>query len=85
MPSADSPETIASTRSVQAASVFEGRIDLTGYPHRYLAIISPARFRVDPAIHAMAAAEMLEAAGWELVVMSNFNTSSVYAVMRRRR
>ncbi|MBF9128957.1 transcriptional regulator [Plantactinospora sp. S1510] len=85
MASPDSPETIASTRSVRAAAVFEGRVDLTTYPHRYLAIVAQPRFRFDPATYAMAAAEALEAAGWELVTMSNFNTSNVYAVMRRRR
>lgn len=82
---AESPEQIARTRTITAAAILENRADLRTYPHRLLTILSHHGVGADKVTQAVAAAEVLEQFGWELVTIAEFASSRlVYAVLRRR-
>ncbi|WP_222720850.1 hypothetical protein [Actinomadura sp. HBU206391] len=81
---AETPQEIAHTRTVRAETVLTGRVDLRGYPHRHLAVVSH-NTHAAALMEAMASAEHLSQWGWELVNMSNVGgtTTIMCAVMRR--
>ncbi|MGC4897442.1 transcriptional regulator [Micromonospora sp. DT31] len=80
----EDPERIARTRTVTADALFTNRADLRAYPHRLLTVVANG-VGLDAVSQAVAAAEFLEAYGWELVTMSEFTSIRlVCAVMRRR-
>ena len=82
---AESPEQIARTRRITAAAILENRADLRTYPHRLRTILSHHGVGADKVTQAVAAAEVLEQFGWELVTIAEFASSRlVYAVLRRR-
>jgi hypothetical protein len=80
----DSPEWIAQHRLVSAMAVLENRVDLRSYPHRLLGVSSERGVGGDRVMYAIAAAEVLERFGWELVTMTTVSDNNVYAVLRRR-
>ncbi|MEU8298905.1 transcriptional regulator [Micromonospora sp. NPDC048909] len=83
MPAREAPEQIARTRTVTADAVLGNRVDLRGYPYRLLSVVSHG-VGGDRVTQAIAAAEVLETFGWELVTVSEFGSSRmVYAVLRR--
>ncbi|WBB69353.1 transcriptional regulator [Micromonospora sp. WMMD812] len=85
MAAAETPEQIARTRTVSAEAVLGNRADLRGYPYRLLSVVSQRGMGGDQVTTAVAAAEVLEAYGWELVTVSEFASSRmVYAILRRR-
>ncbi len=84
MPSNDAPDVIARRRLVDAMAVLENRVDLRGYPYRYLAVVAERGTGPDRVTYAMAAAEMLSAYGWDLVNVGEFFDHNAYAFLRRR-
>ncbi|HEX5542970.1 MAG TPA: transcriptional regulator [Micromonospora sp.] len=81
---AHTPDAIARYRTVTAAAVLEGRVDLRSYPYRHLAVLCQG-VGGDRIAQAMAAADLLDRFGWDLVTISELTTSnSVYAFLRRR-
>lgn len=71
-------------RSVTAAAVLEGRVDLRSYPHRHLAVLCQGTGR-DRIALAMAVADQLDRLGWDLVNVSDLTSShNTYAFLRRR-
>ncbi|TDC38678.1 transcriptional regulator [Micromonospora sp. 15K316] len=85
MATRETPEQVARTRTVTAEAVLTDRADLRGYPHRLLSVVSHRGIGSDQVTQALAAAEVLESFGWELVTVSEFASSRmVYAVLRRR-
>lgn len=84
MASRETPEQIARTRTVTADAVLGG-VDLRVYPYRLLTVLSHRGVGGDQVTQAVAAAEVLERLGWELITVSEFASSRmVYAIMRRR-
>ncbi|MFD6262688.1 transcriptional regulator [Micromonospora chalcea] len=85
MAARETPEHIARTRTVTADAVLGGNVDLRVYPYRLLTVLSHRGVGGDQVTQAVAAAEMLERFGWELITISEFASSRmVYAIMRRR-
>lgn len=84
MPSNDSPEKIAQRRLVDAAAVLENRVDLRGYPFRYLAVVSERGVGPDRVSYAIAAAEVLSQFGWDLINVAQFYERYTYAFLQRR-
>lgn len=85
MSNLDSPESIARRRMVNADAVLANRVDLRGYPYRNLVILSQGGFVSDRVTAAVAAAEVLDRFGWELVNVAEFGSSRlVFAFLRRR-
>lgn len=82
MPNIETAELIAGQRYVTAKALLEGRADLRSYPHRYLAIHGHIHVLGERVQTLLAAVEMVEQWGWELVTMVEIN-QSVYAFMRR--
>ncbi|MEV4410985.1 transcriptional regulator [Catellatospora sp. NPDC049609] len=82
MPGIETAEMIAQQRFVTARALLEGRADLRSYPHRYLAVHSHINVMGERVQSLLAAVEMVEQWGWELVSMVE-NERHVYAVMRR--
>lgn len=81
----ESPEMIARMRTVSAEALLGNRVNLREYPFRHLAVSCQTGIGPDRMAHAMAAVELLDRYGWELVNLSEFGTSRVlYAIMRRR-
>ncbi len=81
----ETPEQIARTRTVTAEAVLGNRVDLRGYPFRLLSVIVNRGIGGDQLTQALAAAEVLEAVGWELVTITEIGSNRmVYAVLRRR-
>lgn len=73
------------TRTVTAEAILGNRADLRGYPYRLLCVVVQRGIGGDQVTQAVAAAEVLEAYGWELVTVSEFASSRiVYAILRRR-
>ncbi|TYC01197.1 transcriptional regulator [Micromonospora sp. WP24] len=84
MAALETPEHVARTRTVTAEAVLANRVDLRGYPHRLLSVVSHRGIGGDQITQALAAAEVLESFGWELVTVSEFASSRlVHAVLRR--
>jgi hypothetical protein len=85
MPTSETPEVIARTRTVTAQAVLENRADLRAYPYRHLAILAHRGVGAERVTYAVAAAEVLSQFGWDLVNVSEFAASDlVYAFLRRR-
>ena len=85
MAARETPEQIARTRTVTADAVLGGSVDLRVYPYRLLTVLSHRGLGGDQVTQAVAAAEVLERFGWELITISEFASSRmVYAIMRRR-
>ena len=85
MSNLDTPEAIARLRMVNAEAVLENRVDLRGYPYRNLAIRAQRGFSPERVTTAVAAAEVLDRFGWELLNVAEFGTTRlVYAFLRRR-
>jgi hypothetical protein len=82
MPEIETAETIANLRTVTAAAVLENRADLRSYPYRYLAIHSYSMMRGQGVRAVMAAAEMVEQWGWQLVNIMETD-KQIYGFMRR--
>ncbi|MER7892172.1 transcriptional regulator [Micromonospora sp. NPDC094482] len=83
MAARNAPEQIIRTRTVRADAILGNRVDLRGYPYRLLSVVSHG-VGGDAVTLAIAAAEVLETFGWELVTVSEFGSSRmVYAVLRR--
>ncbi|WP_240777857.1 hypothetical protein [Nonomuraea basaltis] len=83
------PQMIAASRVVYAASVLAGTADLRGYPHRHLAVLS--QFAVGSAFtltEVLTAVEIMQHWGWELVNVASLPngevTSQLCAIVRRR-
>lgn len=85
MPGYESPELIAQRRLVDAMAILNNQVDLRGYPYRHLGLVSERGRGPERVMYAIAAAEVLDRFGWELVNIAEFfNGSAVYAFMRRR-
>ncbi|PZG02436.1 transcriptional regulator [Micromonospora deserti] len=81
----ETADQITRTRTVTAQAILEGRAYLRAYPYRLLSVVSHHGIGGDQVAQAVAAAEVLETFGWELVTVSEFASSRmVYAIMRRR-
>ncbi|MEV1154811.1 transcriptional regulator [Micromonospora chokoriensis] len=75
----------APSQPVTADVVLSGSVDLRVYPYRLLTVLSHRGVGGDQVTRAIAAAEVLERFGWELIPVSEFASSRmVYAIMRRR-
>ncbi|MFJ8581140.1 transcriptional regulator [Micromonospora sp. NPDC093277] len=80
----ESLEQIIRTRTVTANAILANHVDLRAYPYRLLSVLAHG-IGADRVTQAVAAAETLEAFGWELVTISEFTSSHLtYAIMRRR-
>ncbi|GIJ30767.1 hypothetical protein Vqi01_59290 [Micromonospora qiuiae] len=85
MAAPETPEQITRTRTVTAEAILGNRADLRGYPYRLLSVVARRGIGGDQITQAVAAAEVLEAFGWELVTVAELASSRmVYAVLRRR-
>lgn len=85
MSRATSPGTIARTRSIPAAAVRDGGVDLRSYPHRYVAVHSSTGISAEGRMtRLLAAVEWLEQQGWEFVTVVPLYGRHLQAVMRRR-
>ncbi|NYF57944.1 transcriptional regulator [Micromonospora purpureochromogenes] len=85
MSARDALEQITRTRTVTASAILGNQVDMRAYPYRLLSIVSHHGIGGDQVTQAVAAAEVLEQFGWELVTVSEFASSRmVYAIMRRR-
>lgn len=84
MTSPDSPETIARTHQVDAALVLSGRCDLRTYPYRHLAVVAHLGLPVSKTTGLLAAVEMLDQSGWELVNVTNGASNSLIGFLRRK-
>ncbi|MEU8112788.1 transcriptional regulator [Micromonospora sp. NPDC048947] len=80
----ESPEKIAHSRMVSASAVLEHRIDLRGYPHRYLAVMSDRGIGIQQVTHALVAAELLAMQGWRLMDISEFTSSRMVLAFLQR-
>jgi hypothetical protein len=84
MQSNDAPESIAQRRLVDAMAVLENRVDLRGYPHRYLGVASERGRGAQRLSYAIAAAEVLSRYGWDLVNITEIYDRNIYALLQRR-
>lgn len=73
---------IARQRYVTAQAILEGRADMRSYPFRYLAIHGRVHMGGDRVAGLLAAIEVVERWGWELITILEYD-KSVYAFMRR--
>ena len=84
MQSNDAPESIAQRRLVDAMAVLENRVDLRGYPHRYLGVASERGRGAQRLSYAIAAAEVLSRYGWDLINITEIYDRNIYALLQRR-
>ncbi|SCG76882.1 transcriptional regulator [Micromonospora coxensis] len=85
MAAQETPDHIIRTRAVTADAILANRADLRPYPYRLISIVSHRGIGGDQVTQALAAAEVLETFGWQLVSVSEFASSRiVHAIMRRR-
>ncbi|WP_144122487.1 transcriptional regulator [Catellatospora sichuanensis] len=82
--SSETPELVAHKRMISARTVLENRADLRAYPHRHLAIVSQLMAAGEGVTQLLAAVEILDRFGWDLVNVSELTGRQVYAFMRRR-
>ncbi len=81
----ETPQFIAGLRQVTAELVLEGRFELAQYPHRHLAVVARRGVWYDRLAAALAAADLLAPAGFELVDVTEFAQGhAVCAILRRR-
>jgi hypothetical protein len=73
---------VANQRMVTAAGLLENRVDLRGYPHRYVAIHSYMLLGGEGLRLLMAAIELLENYHWTLITLTQID-NNLYAVMRQ--
>ena len=69
---------------ITAAMILENKIDMRGYPYRYLSVYTYNKFRGDGVRQVLAAAEMLSHQGFDLVNISEFSGNQIHAIMCRR-
>lgn len=80
----ENSQQIAQTFQVMADQVLSGGFDLAGYPHRYLVVAATRGFWHVRLAAALAAAETLIPAGFQLVNTIEFREgNAVCAVLRR--
>jgi len=79
----DSPEAIVLTRRVSAEAILDNRVDLGGYPYRHLVVVGLRRLGLDRVSSVIAAVEVLDRFGWELVNVAELG-GYVCAFLRRR-
>jgi hypothetical protein len=82
MTNVESADMLARSRLVTAQAVLEGRADMRAYPFRYLAVHGHVHVGGDRVSALLAAVEVVEKWGWELVTFLEYD-KSVYAFMRR--
>lgn len=81
----ETPQQIMRTRTVTAEAVLANRVDLRGYPYRLLSVAVNRGVGADQVTQALAAAEALEATGWQLVTITEIGSNrTVHAILRRR-
>jgi len=73
---------LANQRVVTAQGLLENRVDLRGYPHRYIAVHSYTLLRGEGLRVLMAAIELLESYNWALITVTQVD-NNLYAVMRQ--
>lgn len=82
--STESSHQIAQTFQVKAEQVLSGQFDISGYPHRHLVVAATRGFWYVRLATALAAAERLIPAGFQLVNTIEFREgNAVCAVLRR--
>jgi hypothetical protein len=85
MASHETPEMINYSRQVTAGAVVEGRFDPRGYPYRLLGVLAERGSAAQRMGAVLAAAEILEQQGWELVDVTEIGPGrAVFAIVRRR-
>ena len=82
MTNVETAEMLARQRYVTAPAILEGRVDMRSYPFRYLAIHANIHIGGERVAGLLAAIEVVEKWGWELVTILEYD-KSVYAFMRR--
>jgi hypothetical protein len=82
MTNVETAEMLARQRYVTAAAILAGQADMRSYPFRYLAIHTNIHIGGDRVAGLLAAIEVVEKWGWELVTILEYD-KSVYAFMRR--
>ncbi|GAB3143640.1 hypothetical protein GCM10027290_20300 [Micromonospora sonneratiae] len=81
----EAPELVARNRVVTVEALLTNQVDLRAYPHRHIAVVSRLGIGVERVTPAIAAADLLDRHGWELVTVSELHNSRfVYAFFRRR-
>lgn len=82
--SAESSHQIAQTFQIRAEQVLSGQFDIVGYPHQYLVVAATRGYWHVRLALALAAAERLIPAGFQLVNTIEFREgNAVCAVLRR--
>jgi len=84
MPSNEFVDPVAQRRLVDAMAVLENKVDLRGYPHRYLGVVCDRGRSTERVTYVIAAVEILDRFGWDLVNVTEFFDHSAYAFLRRR-
>jgi ribosomal protein L16/L10AE len=79
----ETAEQIAARQLVTAAAVLENRADLRTYPHVYLTVHGYGMVAGEGVRQVIAAAEVLQRMGFDLVTLSEIK-NQVYAIVRRR-
>lgn len=82
--SSETPEQVAHKRMISARTILENRADLRTYPHRHLAVVSQLMTGGVGISQVLAAVEILDRFGWDLVNVSEMTGQQVYAFLRRR-
>ncbi|GAA2357411.1 hypothetical protein Cme02nite_51040 [Catellatospora methionotrophica] len=80
----ETPELIAHRRMISARTILENKADLRPYPHRHLAIVSQLMAAGEGITQLLAAVEILDRFGWDLINVSEMTGRQVYAFMRQR-
>ena len=80
-PNAETGQAITNRRAI-ANDLLTGKVDLRAYPHRYLVVSAYRHSGGLPSV--MAAAEWLEAQGWEVVNVFMGDDITFNAAIRRR-
>jgi hypothetical protein len=81
----ETPQHIAQLRQVSAELVLAGGFDVGQYPHRHVAVVAIQGAWFGRLASALAAADLLASAGFELVDVTEFKQgNAVCAVLRRR-
>jgi hypothetical protein len=79
------PGQLAGLGPVPAEAILGNSVDLRGYPYKHLVVASHRGNTQAQIMTAVAAAEVLDRYGWELVNVGEFAPSRlVYAILRRR-
>lgn len=82
--SSETPELVAHRHMISARTILENRADLRAYPHRHLAVVSQLMLGGEGITQLLAAVEILDRHGWDLVNVCEMTGRQVYAFLRRR-